>query len=539
MTAKQIIFHEQVWGKMRAGIDALVGAVRVTLGPKARTVLLDRAYGAPTIINSGVLVAKEIELPDRLENMCAQMVREVASKTSDVAGDGTTTAMLLAHGIVVEGLKYVASGMNPMDLKRGIDKAVIAVIEELHRLAKPCASRNEIAQVATISANTDRAIGELIANAMEKVGKEGVITIEEASGLVNELEIVEGMQFDRGFLSPYFINDADKQRVLLEDVYVLIHDKKISSINDLLPVLEAVAKAGKPLLVVAEEVEGEALATLVVNNLRGVVKSLRGEGAGVRRPSQGHARRHRRSDRRACDCRRGRLDARPCRARRSRSRQAHRNRQGRYDHHRRRRRPRKDRRARRRDPAANQGRHQRLRPRKAAGARRQTGRWRRRGQGRRRDRDRNERETGARRGCRCTRRTRRSRKACCRAVAWRCCGRARRLAGLRGENPDQDAGIRIVMRALEEPLRQIVSNAGEEPSVVVDRVKEGSGGFGFNALTNQYGDMVEMGILDPCKVTRTALQNAASVAGLMLTTDCMIAQMPETDGAPDSPPMDM
>ncbi len=285
MSAKQILFHEDAHAKIVAGMRTLAEAVKVTLGPKARTVILDREYGAPTIINSGVIVAKEIELEDRFENMGAQMVREVASKTSDVAGDGTTTAMLLAYGIVTEGMKHVAAGINPMDLKRGIDKAVEAVIAELKRLARPCATRTEIAQVATISANSDRAIGDIIANAMEKVGKEGVITVEEGSGLVSELEVVEGMEFDRGFLSPYFINNPEKQASVLEDAYILIHDKKIASIPELLPLMELVAKSGKPLLVVAEDVEGDALATLVVNMLRGVVKScaVKAPGFGDRR----------------------------------------------------------------------------------------------------------------------------------------------------------------------------------------------------------------------------------------------------------------
>ena len=272
MAAKQLIFGERAHAKIIAGITKLTNAVRVTLGPKARTVILEKSFGAPAIINSGVAVAREIELEDRFENMGAQMVKEVASKTSDVAGDGTTTATLLAYGIVIEGMKYVAAGMNPMDLKRGIDTGVSAVVEELKKLAKPCATRTEIAQVATISANSDPAIGEIVANAMEKVGKEGVITVEDGSGLASELEVVEGMKFDRGFLSPYFINN-EKQRCVLEDAYVLIHDQKISSIQNLLPILEQVAKASKPLLVIAEDIEGEALATLVVNMLRGVLKT--------------------------------------------------------------------------------------------------------------------------------------------------------------------------------------------------------------------------------------------------------------------------
>jgi chaperonin GroEL len=539
MTAKQIVFHDQVWSKIRSGIDALVGAVRVTLGPKARTVILERAYGAPTIINSGVLVAKEIELPDRFENMGAQMVREVASKTSDVAGDGTTTAMLLAHGIVVEGLKCVAAGMNPMDLKRGIDRAVTAVIAELHRMAKPCATRNEIAQVATISANSDRAVGELIANAMEKVGKEGVITIEEASGLASELEIVEGMQFDRGFLSPYFINNPEKQRAVLEEVYVLIHDKKISSINDLLPVLELVAKSGKPLLVIAEEVEGEALATLVVNNLRGVVKAC-----AVKAPGFGDRRKAMLED--IAILTGGRVIAEEAGLKLDRTGLEDLGRAKRIEVD-------KD----NTTVIGGAGDRVKLDARVAeirAAIKAATGDY---------DREKLQERVAKLAGGvavvkigAATETEMKEKKARVEDAVHATHAaveegilpgggvallRARAaIADLHGENPDQDAGIHIVTRALEAPLRQIVANAGEEPSVVVDRVQQGTGSFGFNALTNEYGDMVAMGILDPCKVTRTALQNAASVAGLMLTTDCMIAQIPDTGGRPaGGPPMEM
>ena len=489
MTAKQLLFHEAAHAKIIAGVDTLVRAVRVTLGPKARTVILERAYGAPTVINSGVVVAKEIELQDRFENMGVQMVKEVATKTSDVAGDGTTTAMILAHGIIIEGMKYVAAGMNPMDLKRGIDKAVSASVAELQHLAKPCQTRNEIAQVATISANSDRSIGELIANAMEKVGKEGVITVEEASGLVSELEIVEGMQFDRGFLSPYFINSPEKQRAILEGAYVLIHDKKIASINDLLPVLELVAKAGKPLLVIAEEVEGEALATLVVNTLRGVVKTcaVKAPGFGDRRKAMlediailtggrviaeeagltleragladlGRAKRIE-IDKDNTTIIGGGGDPARIAARIAEIRQLIKDATSDYD-------------------------REKLQERAAklaggvavvkVGAATET--------------EMKEKKARVEDAMHATHAAVEEGVLPGGGVALL---RARKpLADLHGENLDQDAGINIVLRALEAPLRQIVFNAGEEPSVVLNRVVEGEGNFGFNALTNQYGDMV-------------------------------------------------
>ncbi len=531
MAAKQLIFHDEVHAKILAGINTLAQAVRVTLGPKARTVVLDRAYGAPVIINSGVVVAREIELPDPFENMGAQMVREVASKTSDVAGDGTTTAMILAHAIVIEGMKYVAAGMNPMDLKRGIDQAVAAVVEELRKMAKPCSTRTEIAQVAAISANSDRSIGELIANAMEKVGKEGVITVEEASGLASELEIVEGMQFNRGFLSPYFITSPEKQRTVLEDAYVLLHDKKISSINELLPVLEGVAKTGKPLLVIAEEVEGEALATLVVNTLRGVIRScavkapefgdrrkavlediaiLTGgrviaEEAGLtlERAGLGEFGRAKRVeiDKDNTTIVGGGGDPSRIAARIAEIRQQIKDATSDYD----------------RDKL--QERAAKLAGGVAVvkvGAATET--------------EMKEKKARVEDAMHATHAAVEEGILPGGGVALL---RARvQLASLRGDNPDQDAGIRIVLRALEEPLRQIVFNSGEEPSVVLNRVIEGQGNFGFNALTNEYGDMVGMGVLDPCKVTRSALQNAASIAGLILTTDCMIAQLPENPRFP-------
>jgi chaperonin GroEL len=526
MSAKQIVFQDDARSKIVAGVSLLARAVRGTLGPRARTVVLQRPFGPPTIINSGVVVAKEIELPDPLENMGAQMVREVASRTSDVAGDGTTTATLLAYAIVMEGMKHVAAGMNPMDLKRGVDLAASAIVEELKRQAKPCATRTEITQVATISANSDATVGELVANAMEKVGKEGVITVEDGSGLTSELEVVEGMQFDRGYLSGYFINTAEKQRAVLEDVLVLVHDKKVSAIADLLPVLEQVAKAGKPLLVIAEEVDGEALATLVVNTLRGVLRAcaVKAPGFGDRRKALlediailtggkviseelglklenaklgdlGRARRVE-VDKDSTTIIGGAGDAQKIEARIAEVKELLKATTSDYD-------------------------KEKLQERVAklsggvavvkVGAATET--------------EMKERKARVEDALHATRAAVEEGVLPGGGIALL---RAREsIAALRGENPDQDAGIRIVMRAVEEPLRQIVANAGEEPSVVLDRVLAGKGNHGFNALTGRYGDLVQMGVLDPCKVTRTALQNAASVAGLILTTDCMIAALPE------------
>jgi chaperonin GroEL len=539
MSAKQIVFGERAHGKIMAGVRILADAVRGTLGPKARTVVLEKSFGAPVVINSGVVVAREIELEDRFENMGAQMVKEVASKTSDVAGDGTTTATLLAAGIVFEGMKSVAAGMNPMDLKRGIDTGVIAVVEELKKLAKPCNSRTEIAQVATISANSDPVIGEIVANAMEKVGKEGVITVEDGSGLKSELEVVEGMKFDRGFQSPYFIN-TEKQRCVLEDAYILVHDQKISSIQNLLPVLEQVAKTSKPLLVIAEDVEGEALATLVVNMLRGVLKccAVKAPGFGDRRKAMlediavltggqviaeevglkldkvtlaqlGHAKRVE-IDKDDSILIGGAGDPKKIAARVADLREQIKETTSDYD-------------------------KEKLQERVAklaggvavvkVGAATET--------------EMKERKARVEDALHATRAAVEEGVLPGGGVALL---RVRsRLAKLRGDNLDQDAGIRIVLRSLEEPLRQIAANAGEEPSVVVNRVQEGQGNFGYNALTDAYGDMVQMGILDPCKVTRTALQNAASIAGLILTTDCMIAQIPEKAAAapPSMGDMDM
>jgi chaperonin GroEL len=534
MAAKQIIFHENAHAKIMMGVRILADAVRGTLGPKARTVVLEKSFGPPVVINSGVVVAKEIELEDRFENMGAQMVKEVASKTSDVAGDGTTTATLLAAGIVFEGMKSVAAGMNPMDLKRGIDTCVTAVVEKLKELAKPCNSRTEIAQVATISANSDPGIGEIVANAMEKVGKEGVITVEDGSGLASELEVVEGMKFDRGFQSPYFINN-EKQRCVLEDAYILIHDQKISSIQNLLPILEQVAKAAKPLLVIAEDIEGEALATLVVNMLRGVLKccAVKAPGFGDRRKAMlediailtggqviaeevglklekatldqlGRAKRVE-IDKDDSIVIGGAGDPKKIQARVEALRDQIKETTSDYD-------------------------KEKLQERVAklaggvavvkVGAATET--------------EMKEKKARVEDALHATRAAVEEGVLPGGGIALL---RARsRLGDLRGDNPDQDAGIRIVLRALEEPLRQIASNAGEEPSVVVNRVQEGEGNFGYNALTDKYGDMVQMGVLDPCKVTRTALQNAASIAGLILTTDCMIAQVPEKQAA-GGPPM--
>jgi len=528
MTAKQIVFQDDARARIVSGVAQLARAVRGTLGPKARTVMLQRAFGAPIVINSGVVVAREVELADPLENMGAQMVREAAAKTSDVAGDGTTTATLLAQGIVIEGMKHVAAGMNPMDLKRGIDLAVEAVVAELKAMAKPCATRTEIEQVATISANSDRAIGAIVANAMEKVGKEGVITVEDGSGLASELEVTEGMQFDRGYLSPYFIN-SDKQRTVLEDALVLVHDRKIATLNELLPLLELVAKGGKPLLIVAEDVESEALATLVVNVLRGVLRTcaVKAPGFGDRRKAMlediailtggkavsgeagfklenvkladlGRARRIE-VDKDATTIIGGAGDAKKIETRVAELRAVLKDTKSDYD-------------------------REKLQERiaKLAGGVAVVK------VGAATEMEMKEKKSRVEDAVHATRAAVEEGVLPGGGVALL---RARsKLEGLHGENADQDAGIRIVHRALEEPLRQIADNAGAEPSVVVSKVLARTGSFGYNALTNAYGDLAEMGVLDPCKVTRTALQNAASVAGLILTTDCMIAEIPQKAG---------
>ncbi|MFN3593905.1 MAG: chaperonin GroEL [Thiobacillaceae bacterium] len=526
MAAKDVRFGDAARHRMVAGVNILADAVKVTLGPKGRNVVLDRSFGAPTVTKDGVSVAKEIELKDKFENMGAQMVKEVASKTSDVAGDGTTTATVLAQAIVNEGMKFVAAGMNPMDLKRGIDKAVHAVVEELKKLSKPCTTSKEIAQVGAISANADQSIGQIIADAMDKVGKEGVITVEDGSGLENELDVVEGMQFDRGYLSPYFINNADKQMAVLEDPYILLHDKKISSIRDLLPILEQVAKAGKPLLIVAEDVEGEALATLVVNNIRGILKTcaVKAPGFGDRRKAMledmailtggtviaeevgltlekatlndlGRAKRVEvaKENTTIIDGA-GSQDA-------IKARIAQINKQI--------------------EEATSDYDKEKLQERKAklaggvavikVGAATEV--------------EMKEKKARVEDALHATRAAVEEGIVAGGGVALL---RARAAVGnLKGDNHDQDAGIKIVMRALEQPLREIVANAGVEASVVVNKVVEGSGNFGYNAQTGEYGDMMEMGVLDPTKVTRTALQNAASVAGLILTTEAMVSELPE------------
>ncbi len=529
MAAKDVKFHESARTKIVAGVNILADAVKVTLGPKGRNVVLERSFGAPTVTKDGVSVAKEIELKDRFENMGAQMVKEVASKTSDVAGDGTTTATVLAQSIVQEGMKFVAAGMNPMDLKRGIDKAVIRTVEELKKLSKPCKSSKEIAQVGSISANGDADIGKIIAEAMDKVGKEGVITVEDGSGLNSELEVVEGMQFDRGYLSPYFINNAEKQMAMLENPYVLLHDKKISNIRDLLPVLEQVAKAGKPLLIIAEDVEGEALATLVVNNIRGILKTtaVKAPGFGDRRKAMlediailtggtviaeevglslekatladlGQAKRIEvgKEETTIID---GAGDAKTIEGRVKSIRSQIEEATSDYD-------------------------KEKLQERVAklaggvalvkVGAATEI--------------EMKEKKARVEDALHATRAAVEEGIVAGGGVALL---RARQGLGkdLKGDNTDQDAGIKIVLRALEEPIRQIAANAGDEPSVVVNKVLEGKGNYGYNAATGEYGDMVEMGVLDPTKVTRYALQNAASVAGLILTTDAMVAESAKDD----------
>jgi chaperonin GroEL len=528
MTAKQILFSEPAHARLLRGMNILADAVRVTLGPKARTVVLERAYGAPTVINSGVIVAKELELEEPFENMGAQMVREVAAKTSEVAGDGTTTATLLAAAIVNDGFKYVVAGMNPMDLKRGIDAAVEALAQRLRELAKPCASRTEIAQVAAISANNDRSIGEMIADAMEKVGREGVITVEDGKGLANELEVVEGTQFDRGYLSPYFINNAERQSVVLEDARILLHDRKIAAIRELLPLLEHVAQTGKPLLVVAEDLEAEVLATLVVNTLRGIVRTcaVKAPGFGDRRKAMledlavltggtvvaeeaglslekaqpavlGHARRVE-IDQDDTTIIGGSGDSKAIAARVTQIRKQAGEATSDYD-------------------------KEKLEERAAklaggvalirVGAATET--------------EMKERKSRTEDALHATRAAVEEGVLPGGGVALL---RARSvLQNVKGANPDQDAGIAIVRRAIEEPLRQIVRNAGEEPATVMQRIVEGEGNFGFNAATGEYGDLVKMGVLDPCKVTRTALRNAASIAGLILTTECMIARATQSE----------
>ncbi|MGF6478622.1 chaperonin GroEL [Paraburkholderia sp. JPY419] len=536
MSAKDVRFHELARQHILTGVNILADAVKVTLGPRGRNVVLERAYGAPTVTKDGVSVAKEIELSDRFENMGAQMVRQVAAKTSDVAGDGTTTATVLAQAIVREGMKYVASGLNPIDLKRGIDQATAAIVEELRKLSRAVTTGREITQVGTISANADEEIGRLIAQAMDKVGKDGAITIEEGKSLQSELEVVEGMQFDRGWLSAYFITDPDKQSAVLEEPYILVHDRKISSIRDLLPLLEAVAKAGKPLLIIAEDVEGEALTTLVVNSVRGILKTVavKAPGFGDRRKAMlediatltggiviaeetggklenvkledlGRAKRVEiekeattiidgAGDRKTID---GRVQAL----------------------------------RRQIDETTSDYDREKLQERIAklsggvavikVGAATEM--------------EMKERKARVEDALHATRAAVEEGIVPGGGVALL---RARASLGdVRGANADQDAGIRIVLRALEEPLRQIATNAGEESSVVLNSVVGETGNFGWNAASDTYGDLVEMGVVDPTKVVRTALQNAASVAGLILTTDAVVAELPKDEAKAVVPPV--
>ncbi len=531
MAAKEVRFSDDARQKMFTGVNILANAVKVTLGPKGRNVVLDKSFGAPTVTKDGVSVAKEIELDDKFENMGAQMLKEVASQTSDVAGDGTTTATVLAQAVLREGLKSVAAGMNPMDLKRGIDKATIAVIADLEKMSKPCEDDTAIAQVGSISANSDTEIGEIISGAMQKVGKEGVITVEEGSGLDNELDVVEGMQFDRGYLSPYFINDAQSQSVELENPLILLFDKKISNIRDLLPVLEGVAKAGRPLLLIAEDVEGEALATLVVNNIRGIVKvaAVKAPGFGDRRKAMlqdiailtggqviseevglslektslddlGEAKKVQITKENttvidgagSAEDIKGRVEQINTEIEESSSD---------YD-------------------------KEKLEERVAklsggvavikVGAATEV--------------EMKSKKALVEDALHSTRAAVEEGVVAGGGVAFIRASKA--LEKLTGDNDDQNAGIRILRRALEEPLRQIVKNAGGDASVVLNAVAEGKGDYGYDAATGEYGHMIELGILDPTKVTRFALQNAASVSGLLLTTEAMVAEAPKEDAPP-------
>ncbi|NND92182.1 MAG: chaperonin GroEL [Granulosicoccus sp.] len=536
MSAKEVRFSDSARQRMLKGVDILANAVKVTLGPKGRNVVLDKSFGAPTVTKDGVTVAKEIELEDKFENMGAQMVKEVASQTSDIAGDGTTTATVLAQSIVREGLKSVAAGMNPMDLKRGIDKAVLAATAELAAMSKPCNDEKSVAQVGTISANSDESIGQIIAEAMNKVGKEGVITVEEGKSLDNELDVVEGMQFDRGYLSPYFINNQDAMASELEDPYVLLYDKKISNIRDLLPALEAVAKSGKPLLIIAEDIEGEALATLVVNSMRGIIKTcaVKAPGFGDRRKAMlqdiailtggqviseevglsldkvtlddlGTAKRVT-VDKDNTTIVDGAGSSEEINSRVDQIRTQIEQATSDYD-------------------------KEKLQERVAklaggvavikVGAATEVEM--------KEKKDRVDDALHATRAAVEEGIVPGGGVALVRAI--------KAVDKIKGDNHEQDIGIGIAKRAMEEPLRQIVANAGGEPSVVVAKVREGTGNYGYNAANGEYGDMVELGILDPTKVTRYALQNAASVAGLMITTEAMIAEMPKDEapggGMPD------
>ncbi|MCE9954488.1 chaperonin GroEL [Aeromonas allosaccharophila] len=528
MAAKDVKFGNEARIKMLEGVNILADAVKVTLGPKGRNVVLDKSFGAPTITKDGVSVAREIELEDKFQNMGAQMVKEVASKANDAAGDGTTTATVLAQAIVNEGLKAVAAGMNPMDLKRGIDKAVVAAVAELQALSQPCADSNAIAQVGTISANSDEKVGKLIAEAMDKVGRDGVITVEDGQGLEDELAVVEGMQFDRGYLSPYFINKQETGSVELDDPFILLVDKKVSNIREMLPVLEGVAKAGKPLLIVAEDVEGEALATLVVNTMRGIVKvaAVKAPGFGDRRKAMlqdiavltggtviseevgmelekatledlGRAKRIviTKENTTIID---GVGDAAVIEGRVAQIRQQIEETSSDYD-------------------------REKLQERVAklaggvavikVGAATEV--------------EMKEKKARVEDALHATRAAVEEGVVAGGGVAL--VRVAAKLTGLRGDNEDQNVGIKVALRAMEAPLRQIVINAGEEASVIANAVKNGEGNFGYNAYTEQYGDMLAMGILDPTKVTRSALQFASSIAGLMITTECMVTELPKKD----------
>ena len=533
--AKEVKFGESARQGMLAGVNVLSDAVKVTLGPKGRNVILDKSFGAPTVTKDGVSVAKELELQDKFENMGAQMVKTVASQTSDEAGDGTTTATVLAQSIVNEGLKSVAAGFNPMDLKRGIDKAVAAAVANISEASQPCEEDTAIAQVGTISANSDTQVGEIIAEAMQKVGKEGVITVEEGSGIENELEVVEGMQFDRGYLSPYFINNQERMTAELEDPFILLHDKKISNIRELLPLLEAVAKAGRPLLVIAEDVEGEALATLVVNNMRGVVKvsackapvfgdrrkamlediailtggtviseevGLNLEGATIEDLGQAKKVELNKEDTVIID---GAGSSDNISGRVNQIQTQIEDTSSDYD-------------------------REKLQERVAklaggvavikVGAGSEV--------------EMKEKKARVEDALHSTRAAVEEGVVAGGGVAL---VRAQQeIEGLEGDNEDQNVGISIALRSMETPLRQITANSGEEASVILDKIKEGKGNFGFNAATGEYGDMIEMGILDPAKVTRTALQAAGSVAGLMITTEAMVSDIPEESGAGGMPP---
>ena len=526
MSAKEVKFSDDARSKMFAGVNVLANAVKVTLGPKGRNVVLDKSFGAPTVTKDGVSVAKEIELDDKFENMGAQMVKEVASQTSDIAGDGTTTATVLAQAVLREGLKSVAAGMNPMDLKRGIDKATAAIIEQLQKISKPCKDDTSIAQVGSISANSDTEVGAIISEAMEKVGKEGVITVEEGQALSNELDVVEGMQFDRGYLSPYFINNQQSQTVELENPFILLHDKKISNIRDLLPLLEGVAKAGRPLLIIAEDVEGEALATLVVNNIRGIVKV-----AAVKAPGFGDRRKAMLED--IAILTGGKViaeevglslektemddlgDAKKVQINKENTTiidgaGSAKEIKGRVDTI-----------NREIEESSSDYDKEKLQERVAklsggvavikVGAATEV--------------EMKEKKARVEDALHATRAAVEEGVvpgggvALIRAVSG--------ISKLTGENADQNVGIAILRRAVEEPLRQIVSNAGGDASVVLNAVAAGKGNYGYNAASDEYGDMIESGILDPTKVTRYALQNAASVSGLLLTTEAMVADAPQ------------